>query len=298
MLGAGPCVRSPGRRSGWQHCGHIVRPRVDVVLTTPSATRQPLSAAGTPEGYAVFSSFYDEIYRERGKDYAGEVAWLLDRVRRINPHVTSWLDVACGTGKHLALLADELPGCHGVEVSAAMAQRARERLGPSIPVSAGDMRGFSLTEPSGEQTTFDVVTCLFASVAYLRSVDELGATFATLAAHARPHGGIVIVEPWATPEAFSGDGVHVETFEVGDDRTVTRMITRRRHDRRVTMTFHTLDGTPAGATYGVESHDNTLFTRSEYLDAATAAGLFPLWEEPGIEVPGAPQRGLIVAVRE
>jgi dTDP-3-amino-3,4,6-trideoxy-alpha-D-glucopyranose N,N-dimethyltransferase len=267
------------------------------VLASPSASHQALSAAGTREGYRVFATFYDDVYRERGKDYAAEVAWLLARVRQANPHVSSWLDVACGTGRHLALLAQQLPSCEGVELSEAMADRGRARLGPQVPIHAGDMRSFCLHDGTGGVRTFDVVTCLFASVAYLQSVEELRSTFVHLAEHARPEGGIVVVEPWATPEDFSGDGVHVETFEVAQDRTVTRMITRKRRDRNVTMTFHTLDGSPDGATFGLESHDNTLFTRAEYLDAARDAGLFPLWEEPGIDVPGAARRGLIVGVR-
>jgi SAM-dependent methyltransferase len=266
-------------------------------LSAP-ATLDDLPAAGTSRGYEVFAQFYDELYRERGKDYPAEVAWLLQRVRQLNPHVGSWLDVACGTGKHLDLLSRQVPGCEGVELSASMVDRARARLGDSVPVTQGDMRGFELLGHHGEQRMFDVVTCLFASVAYLRSVDELCATFATLGAHARHKGGIVIMEPWATPDGFSGDGVHVEQFDIGEGRHVVRMITRRRDDRRVTMTFHTIDGTPDGAVYGAESHDNTLFTRDEYLDAARAAGLFPIWEEPGIDVPGAARRGLVIAIRK
>jgi hypothetical protein len=55
--------------------------------------------------------------------------------------------------------------------------------------------------PPQRHLRFDAVTCLFASIAYCRSTAELRLALECMARHVNP-GGLVIVEPFITPEKF------------------------------------------------------------------------------------------------
>ncbi len=48
-------------------------------------------------------------------------------------------------------------------------------------------------------TTYDAVTCLFSAIGYVRTVDRMNRAVACMARHVKP-GGVLIVEPWITPE--------------------------------------------------------------------------------------------------
>lgn len=106
---------------------------------------------------------------------------------------TSWLDVACGTGRHLEFLRQKY-SVMGVDGSREMLQIARRRL-PGIRLVLGDMRSFRV------HRRFDVVSCLFSAIGHLPSDRDVRATFANFERHLNP-GGIAIVEPWIEPSAF------------------------------------------------------------------------------------------------
>jgi SAM-dependent methyltransferase len=130
----------------------------------------------------------------QGKDYSAEARALTSLVRSRAPHAASLLDVACGTGAHLAHLRNSFDPVAGVEPSEPMRARAAVQL-PGVPVYAGDMRTFDLGK------TFDVVVCLFSSIGYVDGVDELERAVARMAAHLNP-GGVLVLEPWFTPERW------------------------------------------------------------------------------------------------
>jgi ubiquinone/menaquinone biosynthesis C-methylase UbiE len=57
------------------------------------------------ESYGEISRFYDALYDSAGKDYEAEATELQQLVQQRCPGARAWLDVACGTGAHLAQLA-------------------------------------------------------------------------------------------------------------------------------------------------------------------------------------------------
>src|SRR5215831_13337905 len=108
--------------------------------------------------------FYDAIYAT--KDYAAEAR----RLKRFNTaHKRSagiaLLDIDCGTGDHVPYLRDEF-AYEGLDLDPEMLAVARQRFS-DIPFHQGDMVDFAL----GRQ--FDVVTCLFSSIAYTRTAMRL-----------------------------------------------------------------------------------------------------------------------------
>ena len=135
---------------------------------------------------------YDAVYSD--KDYGAESDQLAVLVRKRVPWGKTLLDVACGTGRHLEHLT-RMSGfeCTGVDLDGEMLEIARERV-PSTTLHKEDMCNFALG------TRFDVVACLFSSIGYTKTVEFMNRAVANMAARVRA-GGLLIVEPWITPEA-------------------------------------------------------------------------------------------------
>jgi ubiquinone/menaquinone biosynthesis C-methylase UbiE len=231
----------------------------------------------------VFSrsaQFYDAVYSF--KDYDAEAAFVDAEIRRRNPEAATLLDVACGTGAHLAALADRYEAT-GLDLDPALLAIARERC-PSATFHQADMTDFDLGR------RFGAVTCMFSSVGYLLTTDRLESAIAAMARHLEP-GGVLVLEPWLTPEAFVTP--HVGAVYVNEpELKIARVNSAERRGRTSVFEFHYLVGTPDGVDHFTERHELGLFTVDEHLRAFEAAGLY-VEHDPG----GGPMgRGLYVAV--
>jgi len=131
------------------------------------------------------AKYYDAI--NDWKDYRRETERLETIARSFGrPGRTAWLDVACGTGRHLEFLRRRHTTV-GVDGSREMLRIARRRL-PGVPLVLADMHTFRL------KRRFDVVSCLFSAIGHLRTKEDVRTTFANFARHLNP-GGVAIVEP-------------------------------------------------------------------------------------------------------
>jgi dTDP-3-amino-3,4,6-trideoxy-alpha-D-glucopyranose N,N-dimethyltransferase len=225
--------------------------------------------------------FYDAVYA--WKDYRSEVDRLDRVIRERNPSARTLLDVACGTGKHLELLRHRFR-VEGLDLDPEMLAIARRRLGPDVPLHSGDLVGFDL----GRE--FDVVTCLFSSIAYARTADRLGAAIGSMARHVAPDG-LLIVEPFFSPDQWEPG--HLDSTVVDEpDLKVVRMVLSGPAESPMTMSFNYLVGTPEGIDHFTEEHEVGLFTDQEHRDAFRAAGL-----EAEHDAEGLMGRGLFIGVR-
>lgn len=225
---------------------------------------------------------YDAIYH--WKDYTAEAAWIHELVQARMPGATTLLDVACGTGAHLAELA-RWYRCVGVDVDPKLLAVARERLPVEVELLEADMRDFDLGR------RFDAVTCLFSSIGYVRGVGELGRAVASMARHLEP-GGVLVVEPWLSPERIVTP--HVGAVFVDEpELKIARIDSVEVDGNRSILELHYLVGRPDGVEHFTELHDLTLFTDDETLDAFRSAGLEVEHDPDG----GPMGRGLYVGVR-
>ncbi|MET9374308.1 class I SAM-dependent methyltransferase [Streptomyces sp. NPDC002992] len=223
---------------------------------------------------------YELVYRSRGKDWAEEAAETSRLIRERLPAADSLLDVACGTGAHLETFDGLFGHTEGLELSAAMLERATGRL-PGVPLHQGDMRAFDLGR------SFDAVVCLFTAIGYLRSLADMRAAVATMARHLRP-GGVLVVEPWWFPELFL-DGYVAGDLASDEHRTVARISHSTREGRTTRMEVRFVIGEAGGIREFTEVDLLTLFTREEYLAAFADAGcpaeyLRPEWTARGLFV--------------
>jgi SAM-dependent methyltransferase len=223
--------------------------------------------------YDKSARFYDALYG--WKDYEDEVRRLLaliDAYRGAPP--ASLLDVACGTGKHLALLRGHVAHLEGVELSENMLAVARGRL-PDVPFQQGDMIGFDLGR------RFDVVTCLFSAIAYVGTVEGLGKAARSMARHLNP-GGLLLIEPFIFPDKWTDGQLHQLVVDQPDLK-ISRMSLSRREGQVAVLDMHHLVGTSEGIEHFVERHELTLFTPQEYRTALEAAGLAVAFDEYGLD---------------
>lgn len=224
--------------------------------------------------------FYDAMYS--WKDYAAETETLQETIRDRAPGARTLLDVACGTGKHLEHLRGRF-GVEGLDLDPHLLDQARERL-PGITLHLGDMVDFDLG------TTFDVVTCLFSSIGYAGSIERLTRAVAAMARHVAP-GGLLIVEPWFTPDTFRTGEVFALFVDLPGVK-IARMDIPRVEGTTSVIDFDYLVGTSEGIERFTEHHELGLFTDRQYREAFVAAGL-----DPDHDPEGLMGRGLYVGVR-
>lgn len=208
------------------------------------------------------AAFYDALYS--WKDYATEAGTLREIIATRAPTAESLLDVACGTGHHLEHLRSWY-SVEGVDVEPSLLEVARGRL-PSVPLHMGDMRSFNLGR------TFDVVTCLFSSIGYMQTPEDLLHALVNISGHLAP-GGMMVVEPWLAPDRFDPNHLPRPLVAEGPDLNVVRMNDARVEGRLSIMRFHYLVGRPGELDHFVEEHALALYTEDDYRAAFTGAGL-------------------------
>jgi SAM-dependent methyltransferase len=214
--------------------------------------------------------FYDALYEF--KDYAAACDRLHEVIQGTRPGAASLLDVACGTGRHLEHLR-RLYDVEGMDLNPELLAIARERC-PGVPLHQADMQDARLDR------TFDVVTCLFSSIGYLRTTQALTAAVANMARHLNP-GGILVIEPWFSPDRF-WVGRLTANYVDRPDLKIAWMYTSEIRDGLSVMDIHYLVGTPAGVEYFTERHELGLFTDEEYREAVTGAGLMVDYDPDGL----------------
>jgi SAM-dependent methyltransferase len=156
-----------------------------------------------------------------------------------------------------------------------MLDLARARF-PGIPFHQGDMLDFDLGR------TFDVVTCLFSSIAYARTVPGLRQAIASLARHLRP-GGVLVVGPFFAPEEWIPGQPHAVFVDEPDLKLARINVSGVDESGRIAiLDFHYLVGTPAGVEQFSERHELGLFTAADYRAAFAAARLAVTFDAEGL----------------
>lgn len=167
---------------------------------------------------------YDDLTADDG---------VVEAVSRIHAgrggQVRSVLDLGCGTGRHAAGLS-ELFGCSavGVDIQGGMVDYGRNKY-CGIELRQGDLRRIRLGR------SFDLVTCLGNSLAYLHTDDELALAAETFAAHTNPDGLLVVM----TLMNHGPVGPHSYTLNTGSVTATVEIDTRWDPVRRLQTTRRT-----------------------------------------------------------
>jgi ubiquinone/menaquinone biosynthesis C-methylase UbiE len=226
--------------------------------------------------FVDIAPFYDLVKSHRNHD--AEATSVRSLIQQHAPQAKTVLEVACGTGTLLARLQEYERV--GVDVSEPMLTVARKKLGDDVALIHGKMQDFQLPRPG-----VDVLLLLDGAIGYAGPA-ELEPTLQQFARHL-VSGGLLVVEPWYTPEEWEPKKVHV-TRNSDDVVTVVR-VGYGYPDGRID--FHTTIGTSAGLHAFDERYDFTLHPDPVMVEAFHAADFTEVRKEAAPEF----RRGLWVA---
>jgi hypothetical protein len=126
----------------------------------------------------------------------------------------------------------------------------------------------------------DAVLCLFSSIGYAKTLDRVIQALSCFRQHLAD-GGIVVVEPWFTPEGMWPG--HPTSHTV--DSPPLRILRTSQMDvagRISRLTFEYEVTGPQGTSHGTELHELGLLTVDEMKQAFGAAGLFVCYDPTGL----------------
>jgi len=224
--------------------------------------------------FSKSARYYDEIYASVDKNYAAEASKAHKIIQKYKQSPgKALLDVACGTGAHAEYLSSYYD-VEGMDLDSKMLAIARKKH-PKIRFRRGDMTSFDLSH------SFDVIVCLFSSIGYVKTKSRLQKAVKAMNQHLLP-GGLLLIEPWFTPEQWRLGGVfttHVDKPEL----RIVRMSHSGQRGKISLLEFQYLIGTPKGIEHYAELHEMGLFTHKEYMDAFKAAKLTVTFDSKGLD---------------
>ncbi|MGA9721885.1 MAG: class I SAM-dependent methyltransferase [Candidatus Binatus sp.] len=224
------------------------------------------------------AELYDAIYHF--KNYAHECEILRAVIAVAAPGARTILDVACGTGNHDKFLKDKY-AVDGVDLNENYLHAARVK-NPAGHYTCADMTDFDLA------TTYDAVTCLFSAIGYVRTADRMQSAVACMARHVKP-GGVLVVEPWFTPDDWKPGASFIHAGEIGADK-VCRMSLSGREGNLSVVQMQYLRSTATGIEHYSERLELGLFTRDEMTRAFESANMDVRYDTEGLM-----GRGLYIA---
>lgn len=217
------------------------------------------------------SAYYDLLNRQ--KNYSDEARILQ---AKLSKHGKSpggrLLDVACGTGQHVFYLRQNMT-CQGMDIDPSFLSIARQRL-PDVPFHRSDMTTFKLDDK------FDVITCLFSSIGYVKTQEALARSVRNMVDHLAP-GGLLVIEPWYTPSTFKNGHSTVVTEET-ENFKIVRMNLWLQKGQLSQGHSHILVMSDSEIRHMEELHELGLFTNEQYNDAMQAAGLDVEYDDYGL----------------
>jgi SAM-dependent methyltransferase len=230
--------------------------------------------------YTSAAEYYDRVYDFL--DNRAEAARVREIIAENAPSARTLLDVGCGSGRHLEHLRQGFE-VEGLDLNGELLALAARRC-PGVPFHEASMESFDLGRK------FDVITCLFGAIAYTVTEDAMRRTVDTMVRHLRV-GGLLIIEPWFTPDSFWSDTITSNHF-VSADLKICWMYTSRRDGKDSVLDMHYLVGSPEAVQHFSEEHRLGLFTKEQHLEALRDSGLEATFDPEG---PFGRGRGLYVA---
>lgn len=231
--------------------------------------------------FADIAAYYDELYvkPEQYEREAAKASALIETYKLSDGN--DLLDIACGTGGHIPYWRENYI-VTGLDLSPAMLNRAIDKF-PDIEFHLGNMVDFVLGR------SFETLVCLYGSIGFVRTLENLNKAVSNFAAHLKP-GGVLCLTPWSTQEEFKPE-IIVDTMKHPHVRISRMENVKLKAPGLVEVDFHHLVGREGIVTYHTQSIEIGLFSRQQYLDALGSARLEVLEYYEGSDIP----MGLFIA---
>jgi SAM-dependent methyltransferase len=220
--------------------------------------------------YSKTAELYDKIYGF--KDYNDEAIRIRELISLEHPSAKTILDVACGTAEHAKLLSSDY-SLDGIDLQPEFVAIASAKV-PNGTFKVADMRSFDM----GKQ--YDVIQCLFSSIGYLLSEDEVVQALECFKRHLNPNG-VMLVEPWLGPEQWTCGLPWIMTVDEPNLK-ICRMNVSAKDGRVSVLNFHYMVAEPSGVSQFEETHRLALYTVEEMLGCFEKANLSVKHDPQGI----------------
>jgi len=217
------------------------------------------------------SDIYDLVYSF--KDYEKESADIIQTIKSVRPDCKSILDIGCGTSEHHKYLNKHF-SVDGLDLNENFIKTSRQK-NPGGQYSVGNMVRFGLNKQ------YDVIICLFSSIGYLQTLDEIVSALRCFHAHLKSNG-LLIVEPWFNKSNWQSGKVHMVSVDQ-ENLKICRMNKAFTSGDFTIINFHYLVGTEDnGVKHFVEEHKLRLTSEEEMVQAFKQADFEVTFDKKGL----------------
>ncbi|MCR8845885.1 class I SAM-dependent methyltransferase [Paenibacillus sp. SC116] len=216
------------------------------------------------------AQLYDVIYSF--KDYEQEAEQIRDYMHSRHPEAKTVLDVACGTGRHVEYLNRDY-NVDGIDLNKEFVALAQQR-NPDSSFWCEDMTRFDVGRK------YDVVMCLFSSIAYAKTLDAVVRTVQQFSNHLED-GGLILIEPWFTPKAWQPGFVSMIQHKT-EEYQICRMTHADTENELSILNFEYLIGSKTGIEHRKERHELGLFGQKELTQAFESIGMKVEYDPVGL----------------
>jgi len=211
--------------------------------------------------YEEIADYYDLMYY--WKDYKAEAAVLCKTLEEYGAKSGGQLlEVACGTANYTPYFAPYYTYT-GLDISTDMLKVANKKF-PTYKFVQGDMANFKLAQK------FDVILCLFSSIAYNKTYEQLAQTLQNFYAHMSPNA-ILIFELFVDPDKYMANQPFMLVVDKPDVKLSRHNVSERVGDMAV-LNMHTLVTTAKGTKYFSSCHHLMLFDPDRVATIVQAIG--------------------------
>lgn len=236
--------------------------------------------------YANNGRYYDLVYG--WKDYKKETETIKRLITKFKiNNGNKLLDIGCGTGEHLKFMSHNYD-CVGLDINPGLLTIA-SRKNKDINFREGNMVNFKI------DMNFDVITCLFSAIGYVRTLDNLEKTLKNLFSHLNL-GGVLIIEPWFNKKSknFKVNVPFLTTFEDKDVKIARLSMAKIKDDLSIMDTHYLVAENGGDVKHFSEEHVLGLFEKDDILKIMKKVGFSPMFLDKGLS---EEDRGLYIGTK-
>jgi ubiquinone/menaquinone biosynthesis C-methylase UbiE len=233
--------------------------------------------------YTKLAQYYDLSYD--WKDYSKEskkIHQLIQKYKQTKGN--QLLDVACGTGNHIKYLKRDY-NITGYDLNKEMLAIAKQKFS-DIRFIQGDMTSFNFKKK------FDVVTCLFSSIAYTKTYRNLEKTLSCFYNHLKS-GGVTIIEPFLSPQIYQQGYQRIKCVDKPGIRLARIDISKKRGNTAI-LDINFLVSTKKKVEHIKDIHKLGLFDTDKFLSIMKNQGFQAKYLKRGL----MKGRGLYIGVKK